>query len=201
MKITAIKQQVKREGRYSIFVDEKYSFSLSELALINSGVRIGLEVTPDQLQVFKDTSVRDKAYNQVLGLIARRMRSRWEVEQYLSRKGHDKELREDVLAKLETAGYIDDHKFAQSWVSTRRLLKSTSKRRLGLELKQKRIFDEIIESVLKDDDTDERKVLRELVEKKRRQTRYKDDVKLMQYLSRQGFSYGDIKSAMTEGED
>ena len=43
-KITAIKQQVKNPQRYSIFVDEKYSFSLSELALINSELKIGQEV-------------------------------------------------------------------------------------------------------------------------------------------------------------
>jgi hypothetical protein len=51
MKITAIKQQVKRQGRYSIFVDDKYAFSLSENALLDQKITIGLEIgQADRLQ-------------------------------------------------------------------------------------------------------------------------------------------------------
>jgi SOS response regulatory protein OraA/RecX len=35
-----------------------------------------------------------------------------------------------------------------------------------------------------------------VIERKRRQTKYQDDTKLMQYLARQGFGYDDIKSAL-----
>jgi len=55
--------------------------------------------------------------------------------------------------------------------------------------------------VLEEDETDERQVLRELIERKRRQAKYQDNIKLMQYLSRQGFSYGDIKSALEDNEE
>ena len=49
MKITAIKQQVKDQSRYSIYIDGKYSFGLSESALIDSGLRIGTEITAEEL--------------------------------------------------------------------------------------------------------------------------------------------------------
>ncbi|MBI3624310.1 hypothetical protein HY218_01620, partial [Candidatus Saccharibacteria bacterium] len=45
MKITSIRQQTKRADRYSIFVDGKYAFSLSEGELITSGVHTGQELT------------------------------------------------------------------------------------------------------------------------------------------------------------
>jgi hypothetical protein len=38
MKITKISQQVQRKDRYSVYVDEKYSFSLSDYQLITAGV-------------------------------------------------------------------------------------------------------------------------------------------------------------------
>jgi len=42
--------------------------------------------------------------------------------------------------------------------------------------------------------------LRELIAKKRQQSRYQDKLKLMQYLSRQGFGYGDIKTVLEEDD-
>ncbi len=52
MQVTDIKQQVKREGRYSIFVDGKFVFGLSENSLMTSGLRIGLELTKDELTAY-----------------------------------------------------------------------------------------------------------------------------------------------------
>lgn len=196
MKITAIKQQVKNTQRYSIFVDGKYSFSLSELALINSELKLGQELTKTELAKLKEESDFDKAYNRVLNLLARRVRSEWEVRDYLKRKKYNAEMTEKILNKLSDRRLINDLAFAQAWVENRRLLKSTSKRRLIQELRQKRVSDEIIDEVMETDETDELEVLKELVAKKRQQTRYKDDLKLMQYLSRQGFNYDDIKRAL-----
>jgi regulatory protein len=196
MKITAIKQQVKQQGRYSIFVDGKYSFSLSELGLINSGLRANQELSQSEIDNLKDTSTADKAYNHPLGLLARRPRSRWEVADYLKRKDYSPALVEETINKLSELGYINDLSFAKMWVENRRLLKATSRRRLKLELKQKHVADEIIEIVLAEDKTDEREVLEALVEKKRRLPRYQDDLKLAQFLMRQGYNYEDIKAAL-----
>jgi SOS response regulatory protein OraA/RecX len=70
-------------------------------------------------------------------------------------------------------------------------------RKITLELRKKHIASDIIEQVLADDETDERTMLRELIAKKRQQSKFKeDDLKLMQYLARQGFGYGDIKDAL-----
>jgi SOS response regulatory protein OraA/RecX len=65
-----------------------------------------------------------------------------------------------------------------------------------MELRQKRIDDETIQKVLDDDQADEQEILKELINRKRRQTRYRDDQKLIAYLARQGFNYSDIKDVM-----
>ncbi len=196
MKITDIKQQVKRADRYSIFIDEKYVFSLSESALLDSGLRLGQELSDEQLVELKDTSVRDKAYSSVLNLIARRQRSEWEVRDYLRRKEYDEPIAEEVVSRLYRAQLLDDMAFARMWVDNRRQLKSSSKRRLVLELRQKHVEPSIIEAVLEDDENAEASALGELIRRKRRQSRYQDDQKLMQYLVRQGFNYGDAKEAL-----
>lgn len=201
MKITAIKTQVKREGRYSIFVDDEYSFSLSADALLEKQLIVGQELTAAELAACKRLSADDKAYNLTLAYIARRMRSEGELQDYFRRKHYDVALGEHILARLQRAGLVDDDEFARRWVENRRLLKPTSIRRLTLELKQKHISDDIIARVLADDAADDSQALRELIAKKRTQSRYQDDQKLMAYLVRQGFSYGAVKDALQAPED
>ncbi len=198
MTITAIKQQERLKGRYSIYVDEKYAFSLSADALLDEQLHSGQELDEQQLKTYKKLSQDDKAYGLALAYLARRMRSRWELGDYLRRKGYGEALAQQIFEKLEKFGLVDDEKFAEAWVRNRRILKPVSKRRLTQELRQKRIADGVITRVLSDDETDERAVLRELIERNRRQTQYRDDLKLMQYLARQGFSYDDIKSVLNE---
>ncbi len=194
MKITAIKRQVKRADRYSIFVDEKYAFSLSESELLATGLGVNQEFSETELADLKDKAVIDKGYDRALNLILKRPRSRWELRDYLKRKEYDEEVTDKVISKLADRGYVDDQDFARRWVENRRLLKATSKLRLRQELKQKRVSEEIIDEVLAGDATDEREVLRELITRKRKQTKYQDNLKLMQYLSRQGYRYEDIKA-------
>lgn len=198
MKITAIKAQVKRAGRYSIFVDEKYSFSLSESALLDRKLSIGQELRKEDIDELKRISAEDKLYNQVLGYLAIRPRSTFEVETYLKRKQASPELQREILATLEDKQLLNDRSFAASWVESRRMLKATSRRRLQLELRQKRVPDQVIRDVLAEDEVSDEDALRELVARKRKQTKYQDDLKLMQYLARQGFSYDSIKLVLAE---
>jgi regulatory protein len=197
MKITKIEAQVKRPGRYSIFVDDKFAFGISELGLINSGLRTGQDVSETELTALKDETKIDKIYNQVLSIIMRRPRSAWEVEDYLKRKGHDQPIRETILNLLSDKKFVNDEDFARRWVENRRLLKNISKRKLALELKQKRIDEETIDQVLAEDEPDEVEVIKTEIEKKRRSSRYQDKTKLIQYLARQGYSYDNIKQALS----
>lgn len=198
MKITDIKQQVKRNDRYSIYGDGKYIFSLSENELLNLALKIGQEFSPQELEKLKDTAMLDKAYDRCLNLISRRRRSQWEVEQYLRGKGYEGELIEKILNMLSMKNYIDDSAFAEAWINNRRLLKNTSKRRLQQELRAKRVPDEVISQALENDEADELEVLKELIAKKRTQTRYQDKEKLMAYLIRQGYNYSDVKEALAD---
>ncbi len=198
MKITSIKQQVKRAGRYSVFVDGEYSFSLSESALLDSKINSGQDLTPQQVSDFQQLSADDKIYNQTLRYIALRPRTKWEIEVYLNKKDASPTLLETTLNKLSNVGLIDDKKYAQSFVHDRRLLRPSSRRKIVNDLRKKHIPSVIIEEVVGSESDDEQSALKAIIERKRQQTKYQDDLKLMQYLARQGFNYGDIKDALKE---
>lgn len=198
MIITAIKQQEKLKDRYSVFVDGKYSFSLSDTALLDSRLTPHQEVTPEDIKRYKQLSIDDKVYANAMRYAAMRLRSEWELRSYLQRKQASPDLSAVILQKLSHLGFINDETFALSWVENRRLLKPTSKRKLQQELKAKHVSDDIINRVLADSEAADHTALHDMIVRKRRQTRYHDDLKLMQYLVRQGFSYNAVKTALSE---
>lgn len=198
VEITKIQAQVKSKGRYSVFIDNKFAFGISELALINSGLRAGQRLNAEEVESLKHESDIDKLYHRALELIVRRPRSRWEINDYLRRKKVDSDTAAEIISRLEAKDYIDDLNFSRSWITNRRLLKPTSRRKLYMELKQKRVDEEYIRQALEEDEVSDREVLAQEIDKKRRQSRYQDNNKLMQYLARQGYGYEDIKDALAD---
>ena len=201
MKITRIVGQERQKGRYSIFVDDTYSFSLSETTLLESGLAPGRELTKDELKAWKLRSTEDKAYAAVLRYAAVRQRSVGEMVTYLKRKAVSPALAESILNKLTKIGLLDDGAFARSFVASRRLLRPTSKRKLQHLLRAKQVSGETIEQALASDTALERSVLRDLIARKRDLPKYREDkLKFMQYLARQGFTYDDIQSELHDSE-
>jgi len=203
MKLTRIVQQEKQKDRYSIFVDGKYSFSLSENALLDAGLAVGQELSQEDVKHWKQASADDKVMGSALRYAAMRLRSVWEMEQYLKRKNASPALAEKILNKLININLLNDEAFAKAWVANRRLLRPTSKRKLQQELKAKRVPEEVINITLAEDEVvNDRTALREMIAKKRNLSRYKaNPMKLMQYLARQGFNYDDIKQAMNSVDE
>lgn len=200
MKVTAIKQQLKRVDRYSVYVDGKYRFSLHERQLVSSGIHSGQELSEDDLAAFQAESSEGKLFDRLLNVLSYRPRSEWELRDYLRRKQAEPEVADKLIEKLRELRYVDDEAFARAWVESRMASKPTSRRKLSAELRAKRIDTSIIDSTL-DETTDadsDLAAIRQLVEKKR--AHYSDETKLMQYLARRGFSYGDIRSVIDQAD-
>lgn len=197
MKITNIKPQVKRQDRYSVYVDDKYLFSLSASELLNQGLRIGQEFDQLGIDDVLKSAEKDKAYSRSLDLLSRRPRSTWEIREYLKNKGYNDNIIEITLNRLSKNRYIDDKQFAISWINSRQQVKPSSKRRIIQELRQKHVSDQDISSAFSGIDFDENEQLRKIVAKKANQTKYQDSTKLTAYLMRQGFSYENIKTCLS----
>jgi len=197
MKLTKISQQVSHPDRYAIYVDGRYSFSLSGTALLNQKLASGQIIDDQQLKTLKKLSVDDKVYYYALRFAAMRPRSQWELQTYLQRKNVTGPETEVILNKLSQAGLLDDEAFARSWLENRQLLKPSSTRRLVQELRQKHVEEQTIQKTLAGSQIDNQTTIVQVIIKKRRLAKYRqDELKLMQYLTRQGFNYADIKAAL-----
>lgn len=196
MKITDIKQQLSNHDRFSIFINNRYSFSLNNYEVSELKLNIGQEINKEKLIELKNEVSFSKAKSSCLNLLSRRSRSEWELTDYLKRKEYNEQIINQTINFLSTKGYINDYSFSEQWIRNRLLLKHPSIIQLRQELRQKRIDESIIDQVISEQDIDEVKILKELISKKRETPRYKDDFKLMQYLSRKGYSYDKIKEVL-----
>jgi regulatory protein len=198
MKITSIKQQVKNQERASLFVDGKYSFSLSLNELVSEKLKINQEVDEAGLKRLKKLSDDGKLKSRTLEWVLNRPRSLRELRDYLYRKKAEPEQILSLAEELEARGYISDSVFTQ-WLVDMRRRAGKSDRAIQNELMKKGVSREIIADNMQKNTEQERTLLKELIEKKRRLTRYRDDeTKLKQYLLRQGFSYEDIKIVLSD---
>jgi regulatory protein len=192
MKITKISPAVKTEGRYNVFVDEEYSFSLDEAQLVKIGLRKGDEISDERLAELKTESDFGKNYVRALDLISRRLRSEREVRDYAWRKKWSPENTDRVVERLYKYGYLDDAKFARAFVASR-AGRDFSIKKMKVELIKKGIKSDLIEKVLTDNtDFDEIESLKKLINKKR--AHYDDERKLTAYLMSKGFKYDDIRN-------
>ncbi|MBR3122255.1 RecX family transcriptional regulator [Candidatus Saccharibacteria bacterium] len=212
LKITDLKQGVKNPNRVNIYVNENFAFSLDVAQVVDFKLKIGKELSKEELTVLKKESEFGKLYQRTLEWVLLRPRSKREVKDYLARKyrqssvkkisddeGFSREeiadLNERIFERLKSKGYLDDRKFAVFYVENRFVKKGISKKRLKMELMKKGVALEIIDEVL--DGRDDEEEIKKIIAKKR--AKYDDD-KLMAYLMRQGFDYGLVKKLVMGSE-
>ena len=196
--ITDIKQQQKRQDRYSIYIDGKYAFAMEALDFSASGLKVGIELAGSEVEAYMQASGSGKATNQAYRYISYRPRSELELRRYLKGKGHDEVVCNDTIQKLKSYNLIDDEAFAQAWVEERRRLKLSSALVLKQELRAKGISDEIISPAIGGGDDDERQALITLAQKKLALSSYQDQSKLISYLLAKGFRYSLVKEVLDE---
>ena len=85
----------------------------------------------------------EKAYNQALRYLSRRPKTIWEMKQYLTGKGYDQKIIEQVLARLISYNFLDDQSFIRQFIDSRIRSKPKSVFALEYELKQKGILPEL----------------------------------------------------------
>lgn len=211
MKITAIIVQQKDNNRVNVMVDEVYRFSLDIFQVADLGIRTDIDYTEEELTSLETESQFGKIYTRALEYCLMRPHSAKEVRDYLYRKTRDtrtktgkvkkgvtQEITARVYDRLVEKEYIDDEKFARYWIENRKLTHGASRRKLVAELRLKGVEQTIVDHYLNESLRSDDNELQKVIAKKR--TRYPDEQKLIHYLARQGFSYEDIKQALSAND-
>lgn len=148
-------------------------------------------------------SVSIEARKKAMRLLEHMNRTEKGLSDKLSQAGFSSEETEDAIAYVKKFGYVNDQRYAETYLMGR--IHQKSRQKLMQELQQKGISREIIskawDTVIELEEPDERGILRESIEKK-----YGSDLELDEkemrrlygYFVRRGFSFSDINSVLSE---
>ena len=223
LKVTDLRQGVKSPNRVNVFLDGKFAFSLDIAQVVEFKLKVGKEVSDEELVEFKKASEFGKLYQRALEKALSRPHSEKEIRDYLRRKLRSSssdslraatscvcgeqtkslwssdelsEFSERIIERLKERGYVDDFKFAEYYAQNRFVKKGVSRKRLRLELMKKGVKKEIIEEVLGKSERNDEEEIMKIIRKKR--GRYSEPEKLIVYLCRQGFSYELVREKVEE---
>jgi regulatory protein len=198
-KITAIEPQQKNPQRVNLYLDGEFAFGLARI--VAAWLKVGQELDEDKIAALQAEDARESTYQKALHFLSFRPRSSQEVRQNLIKRGCDETLVEETLGRLQNAGLVNDEDFARAWVENRSTFRPRSKAALRVELRQKGLSDEVIQSVL-DEQVDEQALAFEAARKQAR--RYSGlewpefRQKLGGFLARRGFSYTTLAPVVSE---
>ena len=98
---------------------------------------------------------RRSAKDRALGLLAVRWRSRDELHRRLRQAGFEPEEIQNALSQLESAGLVDDQRFAAELVRDRAGRRLAGSRAIRTELRQKGVPDDLAEQAMAESEVDE----------------------------------------------
>ena len=145
----------------------------------------------------------ERLYNKALRFLSFRPRSEKEISDKLKTQKASPVIIEKVISKLKEQKFLNDEEFAKWWIEQRTTFKPRSLRLIKLELRQKGISKEIIESrIINQESRGDLERAKELVKKRIEKFRdlSKKEIyqKLGSYLARRGFDWETIKQAIDE---
>ena len=134
----------------------------------------------------------DEALQKLMHFCAYRDRSQKEVEDKLDGMRMISEAKEKIIISLMQEGFLNEERFARNFVRGKFRMKKWGRKKIVMELKKREISNPIIKLGLSEiKETDYRKTLFELAEKKEEQLKeidtFKKKKKLADHLLRKGY--------------
>lgn len=205
--ITKITTQQKNQDRFNVFTDdgtgEEFAFSVDSDVLIKFQLKIGMELDDfSTMEIQYQDDIR-KAYNQAIHYLARRIRSKIEIRDYLSQKETDEPVIDEVVHKLLDQRYINDEEFALAYVRTQANTTDKGPDLIKMELKEKGIADAIRFQALGEYPLEQQiekaaKICGKFFKKNSKESLKIQKQKLEQLLLRKGYSFEVIQIALNE---
>lgn len=193
MRVSSLKEQISDTDRVNVFVDGKYSFSLTIAEIIDNKVKIGKELDQADLDTLKKVSSDGKIRMRAYEWLMNRPHSTRELSDYLWRKKVESELIEKLVAEFTEKKVLSDERYTE-WFTERAGRKHKSARMTQNELRGKGI--QVKTGAMAGPGLDDLASLKSLIAKLSSRPRYSDQARLIRYLQGKGFSYADIKMAL-----
>lgn len=196
--VTSLEIQKRDPNRVSVFLDGEFALGVPKI--VAARLRVGQSLSAESLAALEAEATLEEARDKALNYLEYRPRSSAEIRRYLQGKGYPADIIENIVARLETGGLLDDLAFARYWIEQRAAFKPRSQFALRVELAQKGLERAVIDAALAD--VDELAQARRAAEQRlgRWQNLPPDErrARLGAFLQRRGFRYDQIEDVLAE---
>jgi regulatory protein len=203
MKITA---RSGRKDKIHIYIDGEYLLTVDEIFWFSCGLVSGDEINEEELTAFEEAAGSRRAFNSALNSLDYRDHSEKEIRAKLLRK-HDADYVDEAVEKLIELDLVNDERYAENYARELFERKKFGKMRIKSELRAKGISADIanaaVEELFEEEEPDNVQRIVDIIGK-RYYNRMNDEVgrkKVFSALQRMGYSFSDIREAMSEFSD
>ena len=198
--ITQLKLQAKNKDRVNVHLDGSFFCGLTAETVVKHGLKIGSEISEQELEDVQFESDKQMAFNKVLNLISKSQKTKKQINDYLKNKSYGQRTMDYVVLKLEEYNYINDAVYVKNYVNFN--INSKGARRLKQELLLKGVNAKIIDEELSKIDS-QAEAIEHLANKymKNKEKDQKNYAKLYAYLTRRGFTYDQIAPYLRISEE
>ena len=203
MKITA---KSGRKDKIHIYIDGEYLLTVDEIFWFSCGLVSGDEINEEELTAFEEAAGSRRAFNSALNSLDYRDHSEKEIRAKLLRK-HDADYVDEAVEKLIELDLVNDERYAENYARELFERKKFGKMRIKSELRAKGISPYIanaaVEELFEEEEPDNVQRIVDIIGK-RYYNRMNDEVgrkKVFSALQRMGYSFSDIREAMSEFSD
>ncbi len=144
----------KRRNKIILHFDNSEKLEIQYEVYLSSGLIKGDEVDKKRIDQLVFENEIFQAKTSAYRYLGNRNHSSFELKLKLSKKGYQKEIINKVIIELKGKGYIDDHKFAESFVRTRVERRKEGIVKINSELRKRGINNEIISEVISNSSND-----------------------------------------------
>ena len=190
--------KITKKGRYALFCNDEFLFSIDEETLLKYHLKIGSALTPFELDSVHRDSDYFKAKDKALSFLDLRDHSENELYSKLCRS-FDETTSAEVISRLKETGLIDDSSFAEKYFSEL-VRKKVSRSVVFYKMQEKEIPREVTESLMNNYGFDDSDAIRGIIDS-RFLLKIKDETgrkKAITYLVNKGFRYRDVMNVISE---
>ncbi len=198
MKIDKIKKSGKR---YKITLDSGKTITTYEEVILENGLLFHRYINEKLFKkIIQDTNYY-KSYNKVLDMITRKLRSEYEIKQYLKKSEIEEKDIEEIINNLKRINLIDDRNYAKAYTNDKINLSLDGPYKIKRHLEENKIKSEYIEEAISNIDKNIiknhiDKIIDKKVKANTKYTSYILKQKITIYLINLGYSREDINEVL-----
>lgn len=143
-----IKYEKKGNNTYKIHLENGESINVYEDVILKNNLLYKKELDYSLIEKISNENSKEDIYNKCVKYISVRIRSKWEIREYLRKKEVEESLIESTIEKLLNNNLLNDDLFARAFINDKMNFTTMGPYKIEQELKKHRIEQDTISKYL-----------------------------------------------------